>query len=121
MATNLQMTFEYILSVTDWISGNDLVLNKSQAITWKNYDLIHRYFNVLMINNQRKCYSMKTRTTRAAFVLRIPPATSLLPILLSHIKSQVKRRQSQSYKFKEYAKISNFETNITRDTPSEVA
>ena len=31
-----------------------------------------------------------------------------LPILLSHIGSQVKRRQSQSYKFKEFAKISNF-------------
>ena len=35
------------------------------------------------------------------------PAASLLPILLSHIVSQVKRRQSQSYKFKEFTKISN--------------
>ena len=48
------------------------------------------------------------------------PAASWLPILLSHIGSQVKWRQSQSYKFKEFAKISNFETNITRNTPSEV-
>ena len=35
------------------------------------------------------------------------PTASWLPILLSHIGSQVKRRQSQSYKFKEFAKISN--------------
>ena len=31
-----------------------------------------------------------------------------------------KKRQSQSYKFKEFAKI-NFETSITRNTPSQVA
>ena len=36
------------------------------------------------------------------------PAASWLPILLIHIGSQVKRRQSQSYKFKEFAKIPNF-------------
>ena len=35
------------------------------------------------------------------------PATPWLPTLLSHIGSQVKIRQSQSYKFKEFAKISN--------------
>ena len=36
---------------------------------------------------------------------------------------QVKRRQSQSYKFKKFAKIANFlnfETGITRDTPSKL-
>ena len=49
------------------------------------------------------------------------PAASWLPILLSHIGYQVKWRQSQSYKFKEFVKISNFKTKITRDTPSEVA
>ena len=36
------------------------------------------------------------------------PAASWLPKLLSHIGSQVKIRQSQSYKFKEFAKISKF-------------
>ena len=36
------------------------------------------------------------------------PTTSRLPIPLSRIGSQVKRRQSQSYKSKEFAKISNF-------------
>ena len=48
-------------------------------------------------------------------------AASSLPILLSHIGSQVKRRQSQSYKFREFTKILNvnFETHFTRDTPSE--
>ena len=41
-------------------------------------------------------------------------------MLLSHIWSHVKRRQSQSYKFKEFAKMSiflNFGPNFTRDTP----
>ena len=41
-------------------------------------------------------------------ILKIPPAASWLPILLSHIGSQVKRRQSQSYKIKEFAKITKF-------------
>ena len=36
------------------------------------------------------------------------PAASWLPIPSSHIGSQVKRRQSQSYKLKKFAKISNF-------------
>ena len=50
------------------------------------------------------------------------PAASWLPILLSHIGSQVER-QSQIYKFKEFAKIQilEFERNVTHDTPSEVA
>ena len=37
----------------------------------------------------------------------IPPVTLWLPILLIHIESQVKPRQSQSYKFEKLAK--NFE------------
>ena len=49
-----------------------------------------------------------TRTTRTPAFWGYPPAASWLPIPLSHIGSQVNRRQSQSYKFKEFAKISNF-------------
>ena len=52
------------------------------------------------------------------------PVASWLPIPLSHIGSQVKGRQSQSYKFKKKSpkfQIFEFETGITRDTPSEVA
>ena len=37
----------------------------------------------------------------------IPPAAPWLPILVIHIRSQVKRRQSQSYKFKKLPKIQN--------------
>ena len=51
--------------------------------------------------------SSQTRTTRTPAFWGYPSATSWLPILLSHIGSQVKRRQSQTYKFKEFAKISN--------------
>ena len=49
----------------------------------------------------------QTRTTRTSAFWGYP-AASWLHILLSHIGTQVKRRQSQSYKFKEFAKISNF-------------
>ena len=37
-----------------------------------------------------------------------PPTAPWLPMLLIHIGSQVKTRWSQSYKFKEFAKSSNF-------------
>ena len=49
-----------------------------------------------------------TRTTRTPAFWGYPPDDAWLPTLLSHIESQVKRRQSQSYKFKEFAKISFF-------------
>ena len=51
----------------------------------------------------------------------IPSATLCLPILVIHIRSQVKTRQSQSYKFKKIAKNWNFARNFRCDTPSEVA
>ena len=38
----------------------------------------------------------------------IPPATPRLPILVIHIRSWVKKWQSQSYKFLKFAKIPNF-------------
>ena len=39
----------------------------------------------------------------------ITPATPWLPILVIHIRSQVKTRQSQSYKFNKTAKNAKFE------------
>ena len=48
-----------------------------------------------------------TRTTRIPAFWGYPTAP-WLPILLYHIGSQVKTRQSQSYKFKEFAKTSIF-------------
>ena len=39
----------------------------------------------------------------------IPPAAPQLPTLVIHKRSQMKRRQSQSYKFLKNAKNSNFE------------
>ena len=51
----------------------------------------------------------------------IPPAAPWLPILVIHIRFQVKTRQSSSYKFKKIAKNLNFARNFTCDTPSEVA
>ena len=54
----------------------------------------------------------------------VEDAASWLPIPLSHIGSQVKRWQSQKLqilKIRQNFKFLNFETGITRDTPSEVA
>ena len=54
----------------------------------------------------------------------IPPTTTWLPIIVIHIRSQVKTRQSQKCKFeKKCQKIQfwNFARNFTHDTPSEVA
>ena len=52
--------------------------------------------------------SNSSRTTRRP-ALWDTPAAPWLPILVIHIRSQVKRRQSQSYKSKKIAKISNLE------------
>ena len=51
-----------------------------------------------------------TGITRTLERLRseIPPAAPWLPILVIHIISKVKTRQSQSYKFKKIAKNTNF-------------
>ena len=49
-----------------------------------------------------------TRTTRTPAFWGYPPAASGSPILLSHIGSQVKRRQRQIYKFKKFAHIFKF-------------
>ena len=58
-----------------------------------------------------------TRTTRTPAFWDTP----WLPTLVIHIRSQVKTRQSQGYKFLKNAKHWNFPRNFTRDTPSEVA
>ena len=54
-----------------------------------------------------KIILFRTRTTRTPAFWGYPRRLTIT-ILLSHIGSQVKRRQSQSYKFKESAKISLF-------------
>ena len=83
------------------------------------------YSKILMHMNLNKFSRLNRTENKLERLERLrsedTPAASWLPILLSHIGSQVRRRQSQSYKFKEFDKISNFETSITRDTPSEVA
>ena len=73
---------------------------------------------VLSINNNRVCFYrtpfgwlsydrpfQKTRTISTHAFWGYPR----LPILLSHIGFQVKRRQSQSYKFREFAKLQMIE------------
>ena len=54
------------------------------------------------------CNLKTTRTARMPAFWGYPPLPhNYLPILVIHIRSQVKTRQSQGYKIKEFAKISN--------------
>ena len=84
---------QFISSCPSQFLGNGLPLRQRQAIMWIN---VH----IVVLNELNSLLRVATRTTRT-------PA-SWLPILLSNIGSKVKRRPSQSYKFKEFAKISNF-------------
>ena len=54
-------------------------------------------------------YETRTTRTPAFWDTHPPPPAPWLPILMIHIRPQVKTRQSQSYKFKKIAKNSNFE------------
>ena len=56
----------------------------------------------------RTCIHLESKTKLEHLPSEIPPAASWLPILVIHIKSQVKRRQSQSYKFEKNCQNSNF-------------
>ena len=94
-------------------SGNGLVPAGKKAISCANVHLdlgrhVARGPNVVGI-----LFTYSTRTTRMpafwGYPPPPPPAASWLPIPLSHIGSQVKRRQSQSYKFKKLAKFQIFE------------
>ena len=67
---------------TDWLTvGLPGILSKICLITWKA--------KVADIHNQLELKRLRSKDT---------PAASWLPILLSHIGSKVKRKQSQSYK-----------------------
>ena len=58
---------------------------------------------VTSIRHQRPIYQEKLER----LLSEIPPTALWLPILVIHIRSQVKIRKSQSYKFKKNAKHSN--------------
>ena len=58
---------------------------------------------------QHRFPTKKTQQKLERLHSEIPPTAPWLPILVIHIRSQVKTRQSQSYKFKKIAKSSNFE------------
>ena len=90
-----------------WMDGCSVRWSVSQSVAW----VMNGWMNGQMDGKP------KTRTTRTPAFWGYPPTptppppppttptASWLPIPLSHIGSQVKRRQSQSYKFKKFAKI----------------
>ena len=94
-------------------SGNGLAPVGPHAITWINADLssIVRYecdnnqvnSSIILIKRQKELELERLHSEDT-------PCRPWLPILLIHMGSQiiVKTRQSQSYKFKEFTKTSNF-------------
>ena len=82
-----------------WHEGNQIYFQCVNGPTLKG---IRKCFKNQNSNNKTKLEQLERLRSEDA------PAASWLPILLSHIGSQVRRRQSQSYKFEEFAKISNF-------------
>ena len=80
------------------------------AIPVQYSDWCWKYNLDLMVKDSVR--SMATRTTRMPAFWDPPHAW--LPTLGIHIRSQVKPRQSQNYKFKRIAKNSNFE--ISQET-----
>ena len=106
------------VSITNctWIYPN-VISNKCKRSTDEAIFIIidvHRYqycilahqFKMRELFNWLDMRGGKTRTTRTPAFWDIAP---WLPILVIHIRSQVKTRQSQSYKFKQIAKNPNFE------------
>ena len=82
----------------------------------KKHDLDKHFFpQAFPQNNQIKLLLWRPETFRKKIEQlerlhsEIPPAASWLPILVIHIRSQVKTRQSESYKLKKIAKNCNFE------------
>ena len=99
-----------------WIYPN-VISNKCKRSTDEAILIIidvHRYqyciladqFKMRELFNWLDMRGGKTRTTRTPAFWDTAP---WLPILVIHIRSQVKTRQSQSYKFKKIAKNPNFE------------
>ena len=86
------MVENYSLDITTLDDSKDP--NQCQSIIWTNKHGIK--------TQQKKLGQLERLRIRTTFL------TSWLPILLSRIGSQVKRTQSQSYIFKEFAKITNF-------------
>ena len=77
---------------------------------WSSRLRVKTYVEILLSSyywNWCQTLFMKTwtRTIRMPAFWGYPPAASWLPILLSHIRSLVKKIQCQSYKFKEFPKF----------------
>ena len=85
-------------------------------VLWVQYNLYKKKNHLKVVSNERWFLTRNKIKKERLECLRseIPPAAPWLPILVIHIRSQVKTRQSQSYKFKKNAKNSNFE--ILRET-----
>ena len=92
----------------------------------RNLRLPFHFLSIKYHNLKHAPHTVKQRKLEQLERLRfeIPATAPWLPILVIHIRSQVKTRQNQSYKVKKKCqkfKCRNFARNFTRDTPSEVA
>ena len=97
-------------------------LFKRQGMWVSKLPYLHVWYNINSLLWMKYHYGrlIKSNSKQEQLHLRseIPTATPWLSILVIHIRSQVKRKQSQSSKFKKRAKTAR---NFARNTPSEVA
>ena len=70
--------------------------------------LIFEEMNMFFISMKHMAWNKSSRSIRTPSFWGYPPPPHDYPFPLSHIGSQVKRWHSESYKFKKFAKISNF-------------
>ena len=102
--------FTYILQdwltdtgATDWLSSAWVVRTKNMGKphnkTQPSLNGVHYFWDALKLTQLEQLERLRSE---------IPPTAPWLPILMIHITSQVKTRQSQSYQFKKIAKNTNF-------------
>ena len=112
LTTQKQKSHDRMECISDKICIPVLVAHSSLSIPSMNISSFHRPGNMsAAVPKPKRAFLPLLH----AFKLEQPerlrsedtPAASWLPILLSHIRSQVKRRQRQSSKFKELAKLLN--------------
>ena len=64
---------------------------------------------ITLTKTKQRCYKLELERLRSEYnTPPPPPPPPWLPILLVHIGSQVRTRQSKKFKFEEFVKISNF-------------
>ena len=89
------------------IPGKTVFLIETAPRTCYNYNWHADYISRIFIVKHLVAITVRTRTTRTPAFWDTPRRHMITPILVIHIRFQVKTRQSQSYTFKKIAKKKN--------------